>query len=108
MSKTAMCWGFDCGDGWFDILDRLSARISELDPDCEALQVKEKFGTLRFYHTSGVPAVEKAVDDAEAESAATCEECGKPGQLRGKGWLVTRCDEHWGSWSRRSGRIAGD
>ena len=27
MDKTAMCWGFDCGDGWFNILDRLCAVI---------------------------------------------------------------------------------
>ena len=22
MQVTAMCWGFDCGDGWFDILNQ--------------------------------------------------------------------------------------
>lgn len=24
---TAMCWGFDCGDGWFNILDQLCSQI---------------------------------------------------------------------------------
>jgi hypothetical protein len=23
MSQTAMCWGIDCGDGWFWLLDNL-------------------------------------------------------------------------------------
>lgn len=23
MSETAMCWGFDCGDGWYTIIDTL-------------------------------------------------------------------------------------
>lgn len=27
MSKTAMCWGFACGDGWFNIIDCLCASI---------------------------------------------------------------------------------
>lgn len=27
MTKTAMCWGFDCGDGWFNIVDALCANI---------------------------------------------------------------------------------
>lgn len=27
MRTTAMCWGFECGDGWFDLLDRLCATI---------------------------------------------------------------------------------
>ena len=23
MTETAMCWGFECGDGWFNIIDVL-------------------------------------------------------------------------------------
>jgi len=37
-------FGFECGDGWFDIIYSLSKKISKLDPNCKALQVKEKFG----------------------------------------------------------------
>lgn len=25
--ETCMCWGFECGDGWFDILDQLMSQI---------------------------------------------------------------------------------
>ena len=49
MQQTCMCWGFECGDGWFTIIDNLSKRITEINPDVEAFQVKEKFGGLRFY-----------------------------------------------------------
>lgn len=28
MRSTAMCWGFDCGDGWYNILDVLCMHLS--------------------------------------------------------------------------------
>lgn len=27
MQETAMCWGFECGDGWYQIIDSLCANI---------------------------------------------------------------------------------
>ena len=27
MTHTAMCWGFDCGDGWYNIVDALCSNI---------------------------------------------------------------------------------
>lgn len=27
MNETAMCWGFDCGDGWFNIIDVLCGML---------------------------------------------------------------------------------
>jgi len=27
MRETCMCWGFECGDGWYDILNCLCANI---------------------------------------------------------------------------------
>lgn len=59
-----------------------------------ASQVKEKFGTLRFYMSSSNDKIEKLIDEAERKSAITCEECGEPGVLRGGGWLKTLCDKH--------------
>jgi hypothetical protein len=56
-----------------------------------AAQIKEKFGTLRFYLTSGTDEMWEIVAEAEKKSAFTCEQCGKPGKLRGKGWLYTAC-----------------
>ena len=99
MSKTCMCWNFECGTGWFGIIDDLSRRITEIDEregnETQAVQVKEKFGTLRFYTDFETDAVSEAIREAEERSAVTCEECGKPGTMRERhGWLMVRCDEH--------------
>lgn len=58
-----------------------------------AVQVKEKFGTLSFYMSSGNDEIWNLIREAERKSAKTCEECGKPGKLRGGGWIKTLCDE---------------
>ena len=57
-------------------------------------QVKEKFGTLRFYYTGGDDAIDGMVAMAEAMSGVTCEECGSPGKRVGGGWITTLCEAH--------------
>ncbi len=59
-----------------------------------ASQIKEKYGTLRFYMTGGTPEMYTIVDKAESQSSKTCETCGKPGKLRGHGWYYTACAKH--------------
>jgi hypothetical protein len=90
-------WGrwIQCGAGWYPILARLDDRLRDIDSDYQVHQIKEKFGTLRFYWSGrNSDAGEEAVADAEAESARTCERCGNPGRLRTKrGWLRTLCDD---------------
>lgn len=102
MRKTAMCWGFDCGDGWYDLIDHLCHQIqhhlkhnAEKDtPQFVCDQVKEKFGTLRFYGHGGDKKIHHMIWFAEGFSSKICETCGKPGKLRGKSWIYTACDEH--------------
>jgi len=104
MTETAMCWGFDIGDGWYQIIDSLCNQIQhhidwknrdgEKVAQVVASQVKEKFGGLRFYYNGGDDYVDGMVRMAESWAANTCETCGKPGKLRGGGWLYTACDEH--------------
>lgn len=104
MRTTAMCWGFDCGDGWYDILNQLCGLIQhhidwenrqeEKVEQVVAAQVKEKFGTLRFYYDGGDQYIRGLVAMAESMSSVTCETCGKPGHLRGVSWYYTACDEH--------------
>ena len=104
MNETAMCWGFDCGDGWFNILDQLCSSIqhhidwkNKKEPVVEQVvadQIKEKFGTLRFYYSGGDDYIAGLVTMAESMSGVTCEDCGKPGRSRGFGWITTVCDEH--------------
>ena len=101
MQVTCMCWGFP-GDGWEPLIRRLSekleAAIRALPKAerwyCRAMQVKEKYGTLRFYMTTETAEMSAWIEEAEAESARTCERCGAPGRLRGMGWLYTACDAH--------------
>jgi len=102
MQETAMCWGFECGDGWFDIIDCLCGTIQgyiDINKHKEIRQVtvdqvKEKYGTLRFYTTGGDNITYGMIAFAENMSGRICETCGKPGKWRGKGWFYTACDEH--------------
>jgi len=154
MQTTAMCWGFECGDGWYHIINNLCGNIQHhldhaqkqrdyaikynamaaqckagmfdlfdeeyktftsqtfkddrLDdiiqddfrtvPDpvqqVEVLQVKEKFGTLRFYYSGGDDYIRGLVSMAESMSGVTCETCGDVGQRVGGGWITTLCKEH--------------
>ena len=156
MTETAMCWGFDCGDGWFQILNQLMGNIQHhidwkerqrevaikfnqmseqlkagdstlFDEEYKDMinqeykekrrqelidrypivipetitqvtldQVKEKFGTLRFYYSGGDDYIRGLVSMAESMSGVTCETCGKPGTSTGGGWIKTACKEHGG------------
>ena len=96
MRKTAMCWGFECGDGWFKLIDELCAEIMQVcDYVPVVTQVKEKYGTLSFYIDSGNDAVYKALVKAERKSGHICEVCGKRGKIRSNKvlWIRTLCDK---------------
>lgn len=49
-------WGCECSDGWYDILHDCCNQIKErylqagMEIDFEPAQIKEKWGTLRFYY----------------------------------------------------------
>jgi hypothetical protein len=104
MTETCMCWGFECGDGWFNVINKLCYNIQRhidwenrngtVVPQVVVDQVKEKFGTLRFYYTGGDDYISGLVDMAEGMSGVTCEECGNPGKSRSGGWIRTLCEEH--------------
>lgn len=94
---------FECGDGWFDILRTLSVKIENLlerdegkyDSPVEmfAIQVKEKYGTLRFYMSCGTDEIDELIKETEALSTQTCEVCGMPAKMRGVRWFEVRCDK---------------
>lgn len=111
MKETLMCWGFECGDGWYQILNSLCGNIQsyidwnnksavagykDFQPveQVVAVQVKEKFGGLRFYYDGGDRHIDGMVRMAESWADNTCEVCGNPGTSRGGGWIKTLCDEH--------------
>ena len=88
------------GPGWQDILHQLTLKLEALGWDGYLEQVKEKFGTLRFYWCNNIEGImgeiaEDVVENVEARTGYLCEECGAQGKLRGKGWVVTLCTECW-------------
>ena len=152
-SQTCMYWGFECGDGWYNIISALCGNIqSHIDwsrknrlsalrynkalkkalegdstllfkhynysksmansyvekdiadphfrpveaacPQVTVLQVKEKFGSLRFYYRGGDEYVRGLATMAESMSAFTCEVCGSPGKQGGRNWISTLCETH--------------
>jgi hypothetical protein len=66
-------------------------KIPESIPQVTLDQVKEKFGTLRFYYTGGDDIIDGMVRMAESMTGVTCEECGNVGERRGGGWVHTYC-----------------
>lgn len=98
-----MCFGFDCGSGWFDLILELSVAIEAIAQRMKAegteenrlpyaMQVKEKFGGLRFYVSNEYHEFSHLIEAAEARSQEICEECGKPGSPKLKdGWRLTAC-----------------
>jgi hypothetical protein len=58
----------------------------------KVLQIKEKFGRLRFYITGGDDYVVGLIQMAEASSGLVCEICSNSAKTKNKGtWLLTRC-----------------
>ena len=126
INNTFRAFSCECGDGWFMLLHSLCAEITAaygsagLPVDIVVDQIKEKFGTLRFYyHHLGqdkpVHAIDfmgqgsirikqaesdvqnkvaQIVDYWEIQSAYVCEKCGNVGKLRTDFYLVvTLCEE---------------
>ena len=93
-------FSFECGNGWYDLLDVLCDRISKaeesMEDDIHITQIKEKFGGLRFYCYGTDDFINGMIDFAEKISTRICEECGNPGKIMKThtGWLYTACDEH--------------
>jgi hypothetical protein len=90
--------GFECGDGWFDLIDVLCLNLQHATkngaPQVVAVQVKEKFGGLRFCAVGSNDEQAGMIQLAETMSARLCEVCGNRGRLVRNGSIKTRCPEH--------------
>jgi len=151
--ETLMCFGFECGDGWYYLIASLCAMIQwsingskkqavrdetfnkmllalragddvlfkeyysfiedqkrleklkaetlarperEIKPAHQvvAVQVKEKFGGLRFYVNSASVEIYAMLNFAEHLSYSICEFCGSMKNIKhSKGWIITACQE---------------
>lgn len=125
--QTCMAWGLECGDGWYSIIDSLcsvikntvenvkrrwSDEVPDLLFDVRAAQVKEKYGSLRFYIDidfdtredledrikndimRSIESIHGSVSMAESMSHVVCENCGKTGSIDyDQMWLRCECVE---------------
>ena len=87
---------FQVSLGWNLIIKNLIQDLIRLGWNKEVIQVKEKFGGLRFYINEGTDEIHQRIAQAELESMKTCEITGRPGKLRTDiGWYRTLCDEEY-------------
>lgn len=106
-TETAMCWGITTGNGWYGLIDALCARLQwETDhndaPQIVATQVKEKFGTLRFYRHEASERQLGMIDLASELSGRICDTCGSPGGPVNLGRVrAIRCSVHASDASTR-------
>ena len=84
--------GFDPPYGWLDLVVNLHKKLLD-NPEYRIVQVKEKFGGLRFYTEGITPEQRPLVRAAEKESLAVCQGCGsrEDVQMRNHGWVATMC-----------------
>ena len=104
VQESSMSFGFDCGNGWFDLIWKLSQKIEDaarqagLEPQSatwpQARQVKQKTGTLRFHLDRPTEAMTALIDEAMEDSEKICETCGMPGSRVGNSGVRTLCDRH--------------
>ena len=90
-------------EGWYQIIVDCDKELTAIDPNYQILQIKEKFGGLRYYMTPCDDTTEKQRDKMyevisryEVKAAQTCEATGKPGVLMKSttGWLKTLNPEY--------------
>ena len=99
--ETAMCWGCQCDDGWYDLIRETCLELSNLDLPEEFTfnTVKQKFGRLLIYAESSFSYVndtEEALDilhDAADKSKGVCEWCGSKDDVSQgkKSWIRHLC-----------------
>ena len=93
----AIAFGFECDDGWYNLLDELMGKIQEVDKDKITVinQIKEKFGGLRFNTGGTTEEAYDIIEEYEDKSFYVFEVCGKEGELCiANKWCKTVCVEH--------------
>ena len=76
------CYDSFFHDGWYDLVFNLMADIQQLNTNVKVLQIKEKFGGLRFYVNSASEEIHELICKAEEKSEIICEFTGNQGKNR--------------------------
>jgi hypothetical protein len=97
--ESLICFGIECDDGWYELINKLCYDLVGLSSggnECVVVQIKEKFGGLRFYVHGNNDAINSFISKAEKKSYTICETCGKKGKVRSDlFWIQTLCNEHY-------------
>jgi hypothetical protein len=86
-----------CDRGWYPLILALDEELSALDPGYTVLQVKQKFGELRYYFETTrndvADEMKRLTEEFKEASRRICERCGGPGGPMHRGMRVrTLCD----------------
>jgi hypothetical protein len=100
--QYAIEWNDQVNDPDYDWADRSFVKrkerqVPELVEQVVATQIKEKFGTLRFYYNGGDEFIRGLDSMAASMTSRTCEECGSPGTSRStkkQRWVRVLCEKH--------------
>jgi len=96
IKNTCMCWGIQCGDGWFNLLDSTCMKVKDyltsLQKSLQSFKfqsIKEKYGYLDIMHSLTDckedsctfsdyqrNAIDDIIEGASSDSEYTCELCG--------------------------------
>jgi hypothetical protein len=122
-------YGIECGNGWYELLNQLCEsiqfhvdhnvkkkfwanfkfikkifNIQDVSNQVEILQIKEKWGTLKFYYTGGDRYIKGLVAFAETMSATICEYCGTNRNVKERGInrIITLCNECNDKWENNN------
>lgn len=94
-------FGIETDYGWYGLIIPIIKTIEKENLNRSAedqiviTQIKEKFGTLRFYVNNAPDYIRDRIRVAEKESLNICEHCGSAtnvSQQSVKGWISTLCD----------------
>ena len=95
-TESLMCFGLECGEGWFNLIDETCSEIQKTlnGRKLKFTQIKEKYGGLRIYTNYYIEDIDNILDEAEDKSFEICEECGSKENVKitETGWIYTRCE----------------
>jgi len=104
------CWEISIYDGWTEIVYDLLSEIRKNFPQVKVVQIKQKFGGLRFYVDNSSKEFNDLITAAEVKANQTCEITGEKGSERSiNGWIYTVSDQvyeeakrfdSWGAYLR--------
>lgn len=94
-----ICKDFSIQHGWYPLIDELCQKIQENVDErkinqIRAIQVKQKFGSLRFYVNYHDEEISKYIQEAENKSMTICTRCSNNGTMRDcDGWYDILCND---------------